>query len=233
MKTLITAGGRGSRDRVPFRWNARLLAARGVARALEHLHRSSRTSHAVVPHGNLKSSNVLLDKNDAVLVTDYGLASLIAAPIASQSMTVYKSPEYQAGKKISHRSDVWSYGGLLMELLTGRICAVSAPPGTNGVDLCSWVHRAVREEWTAEIFDVEIAVQRSACPGMLRLLQLAIRCCEKAPETRPDMAEVVRELENVKVVESEDDSDLSYDQSLTEESASTTASGLAGDDRSR
>lgn len=106
LKIPITAGGRGSRDRVPFRWNARLSVAQGVALALEHLHRSSRASHGIVPHGNLKSTNVLLDQNDAVLVTDYGLTSFIAAPIASQSMTAYKSPEYQAGKRISHRSDI-------------------------------------------------------------------------------------------------------------------------------
>lgn len=116
-----------------------------------------------------------------------------------------------------------------MELLTGRVCAVSAPPGTSSVDLSSWVHRAVREEWTAEIFNVEISVQSSAAAGMLRLLQLAIRCREKGPE----MAEVAREVESAKVAASEDESDMSYDQSQTEESASTIASGLAGDERSR
>ncbi|OWM87750.1 probable inactive receptor kinase At1g48480 [Punica granatum] len=226
-------GGRGGRDRVPFRWNARLSAARGAALALEHLHRSSRASNGIVPHGNLKSSNVLFDQNGEVLITDYGFASLIAAPIACHSMMAYKSPEYQSSKRISHKSDVWSYGALLLELLSGRISAFSAPPGTSGVNLCTWVHRAVREEWTAEIFDVEISVQRNAAPGMLRLLQLALRCCDNAPERRPEMAEIVRELASMKPVDSEDESDMSYDRSLTDESASTSASGPAGDEKSR
>ncbi|KAF5936906.1 hypothetical protein HYC85_024412 [Camellia sinensis] len=221
-------GGRGTRGRVPFRWTARLSVARAVARAMDYLHlnppkstTTTTTTTVFPPHGNLKSSNVLLD-NDLVLVSDYSLASLISLPIAAQRMVSYKSPEFQNYKRLSKKSDVWSFGCLLLELLTGRVSAHSSPPGVNGVDLCGWVHRAVREEWTAEIFDVEIAVQRSATHSMLRLLQIAIRCCEKAPEKRPDMAEVAREIENIKVVvDSEDSEDLS--QSITDDSMSMSA----------
>ncbi|XP_009621168.1 probable inactive receptor kinase At2g26730 [Nicotiana tomentosiformis] len=221
-------GGKGTRDRIPFRWSSRLSVARGVARALEHLHLNCSSSQAaaaaVVPHGNLKSSNVLLDENDDVRVADYGLTSLIALPIATQRMVSYRSPEYLGFKKVSKKSDIWSFGCLLLELLTGRISSHSAPPGVTGADLCSWVHRAVREEWTAEIFDTEIAVQRSANSGMLRLLQIAIRCCDKSPEKRPEMSEVVREVESVKgAVDSEDEEDLSLsmDQSMTDDSIAT------------
>ncbi|KAF8020032.1 hypothetical protein BT93_G0657 [Corymbia citriodora subsp. variegata] len=226
-------GGRGSKERVPFRWNARLSAARGVARALQYLHDNSnaRTS-IIIPHGNLKSTNVLIDQNKIILISDYGLSSLIALPIAAQSMVCFKSPEYQTTRRISPKTDVWSYGCLLLELLSGRVCAHAAPPGVKGVDLCSWVHRAVREEWTAEIFDAEISVQRSAAHGMLQLLQIAIRCCEKLPDKRPEMAEIAQEIENMKVaVDSEDDEDMSMDRSLTDESFSTTSSIAAADDR--
>ncbi|XP_022725052.1 probable inactive receptor kinase At2g26730 [Durio zibethinus] len=228
-------GGRGTRDRIPFRWSSRLSVARGVAGALEYLHLNPNASHCPVPHGNLKLSNILLDENDKVLVSDYGLTSLIALPIAAQRIVSFKSPEYQNSKRVSRKSDVWSYGCLLLELLTGRLSAHSAPPGINGVDLCSWVHRAVREEWTAEIFDMEISVQRSAAPGMLKLLQIAIRCCDKVPEKRPEMTEIVREIDNIKAVESDDEEELSADQSLTDESYSTNASSVmvVGGGRSR
>ncbi|GMJ12932.1 receptor-like kinase 1 [Hibiscus trionum] len=226
-------GGRGTTDRIPIRWNLRLAIARAVARAMEYLHRNVNFSTCVVPHGNLKLSNVLLDEDDTVLVSDYGLASLVAVPIAAQRLVAYKSPEYHNSKRVSMKSDVWSYGCLLLELLTGRLSAHSAPPGINGVDLCSWVHRAVREEWTAEIFDMEISVQRNAAPGMLKLLQVAIRCCEKSPEKRPEMTEIVREIDSIKAVDSEEISD-SADQSLTDESFSTNASTVlvVGDGRS-
>lgn len=201
-----------------------------MARALEYLHLRTTLPAGAVPHGNLKCSNILLEENETVLVSDYGLDSLVALPIASQRMAAYKSPEYQNAKRVSKKSDVWSYGCLLLELLTGKISAYAAPPGVNGVDICSWVHRAVREEWTAEIFDGEISVNRTAAAhGMLRLLQIAMRCCDKSPEKRPEMTEVVREMENIKVIESEDEDDLSLDRSLTDDSMSTSASGIVGE----
>ncbi|CAN4108001.1 unnamed protein product [Withania somnifera] len=211
-------GGKGTIDRIPFRWSSRLSVVHGVARALEYLHlniSSSQAVIAVVPHGNLKSSNVLLDENDDVRVADYGLTSLIALPIAIQRMVSYRSPEYLASKKVSKKSDIWSFGCLLLELLTGRISSHSAPPGVTGADLCSWVHRAVREEWTAEIFDTEIAVQRSANSGMVKLLQ----------KKRPEASELLREVESINSVviesEEEDDLSLSMDQSMTDDSIAT------------
>lgn len=103
-RTLI-AGER----RTPFKWSARLSVARGVARALEFLHLNTK-SQTIVPHGNLKSSNVLLDENDIVIVSDYGLASLVALPIATQRMVSYKSPEYQTAKRVSKQSDILTSG---------------------------------------------------------------------------------------------------------------------------
>ncbi|KAG8364133.1 hypothetical protein BUALT_Bualt19G0095100 [Buddleja alternifolia] len=226
-------GDRDTRDRVPFRWSSRLAVARGVARALRHLHLNTR-SQTTAPHGNLKSSNVLLDnENDEILVTDYGLTSLIALPIAAQRMVSYKSPEYQSHKRISKKSDIWSYGCLLLELVTGRIPSHSAPQGMNGVDLCGWVHRAVREEWTAEIFDTEIAVQRGANHGLLRLMQIAMRCCDKSPEKRPDISRVVAEVEEIKIGGDSEDEEYDYsslERSLTDESLSASRSIVSGDD---
>lgn len=200
--------------------------ARGVARAMKYLHLNTR-SQSTVPLGDLKATNVLIDENDEILVSDYGLTSLIALPIAAQRMTSYKCPEYASEKKISKKSDIWSYGCLLLELLTGRIPANAAPPGINGVDLCRWVHRAVREEWTAEIFDPEIAVQRGANNGMLRLMQIAMKCCDKSPGKRPEVNQVLAEVEEINYAgdsEDEDYSYSSYDRSLTDESFSATTS---------
>ncbi|KAG6414910.1 hypothetical protein SASPL_122286 [Salvia splendens] len=221
-------GGRGTRERIPFRWSSRLAAARGVARALNYLHGNTR-SHTAVPHGNLKSTNVLIDESDEILVADYGLTSLIALRIAAQRMVAYKCPEYLSQKSVSKKSDVWSYGCLVLELLTGRVPAHSAAEGVVGVDLCGWVHRAVREEWTGEVFDEEMAVQRGANRGMLKLMQIALKCCDRSPEKRPEMGEVAAEVEEIKAGgESEEDdfSYSSYDRSVTvtDDSLSATTS---------
>ncbi|KAK8698766.1 hypothetical protein V6N13_114873 [Hibiscus sabdariffa] len=190
-------GGRGSRERILFRWSSRLTVAGNVARALEYLHLNSNPSQNAVPHGNLKSSNVLLDDNDTVLVSDHGLTSFLNLPMAAQLMVSYKSPEYQSSKRVSRKSDVWSYGCLLLELLTGRVWVHSAPPGINGVDLVKWVQRAVREEWVAEIFDKELSVKKNAGPEMMKLFEIALRCCGESPEKRPEMTEIVREIDDI------------------------------------
>lgn len=202
-----------------------------MAKAIEYLHLNTKSPQAIIPHGNLKTTNILLDANTTPLVTDFGLTALISHPIAAQRMISYKSPEYQSVKKLTKKSDVWCLGIVLLELLTGRVSIHSASAGMIGVDLCSWVHRAVREEWTAEIFDTEIASQRSAAKGMLSLLKIAMKCCEKSPEKRPEIGEVVRELESLRTatteveVEENEIGDLSStDRSLTDESYSTTAS---------
>ncbi|KAF6149171.1 hypothetical protein GIB67_026027 [Kingdonia uniflora] len=224
-------GGRGkNNNRIPLKWSSRLIIAQGVARAMVYLHHNVK-SQSNNPHGNLKSTNVLLDQNELPLVADYGLPMLIAHSIAVQRMTSYKCPEYQNRGKVTKKSDVWSYGCLLLELLTGKIASHSAPQGVNGVDLCNWVHRAVREEWTAEIFDLEISVQRSAADGMLRLLQIAIRCCDKSFEKRPEMDDVVREVENISAIDSEDDEEFSFDRSFIEGSSSTTSSAIIRGDK--
>ncbi|GMI88365.1 hypothetical protein like AT4G31250 [Hibiscus trionum] len=217
-------GGRGSRERILFSWSSRLTVARTVARALEYLHLNSNPSQNAVPHGNLKSSNILLDDDGTVLVSDQGLASFMTLPMAAQLMVSYKSPEYQVSKRVSRESDVWSYGCLLLELLTGRVSVHSAPPGINGVDLCKWVQRAVTEGWVAEIFDKELSVKKNAGPGMMKLFEIALRCCDESPEKRPKMTEIVREIVGIKGAESDKEAELSAAQLSTDESFATHAS---------
>ncbi|TYG36431.1 hypothetical protein ES288_D13G065200v1 [Gossypium darwinii] len=223
-------GGRGSRERISFKWSSRLTVARSVARALEHLHLNSNPSQCTVPHGNLKSTNILLDDDgETVLVSDYGLASSMALTVAAQHMVSYKSPEYQTWKRVSRKSDVWSYGCLLLELLTRRVSVHSAPPGINGVDLCKWVKRAFREEWIAEVFDMEISMEKNGTKGMEKLLEIALRCCDESPEKRPEMADIAAEIDAIEAVEADHGADLSAVQSLTEEGFSMHASSAIVD----
>ncbi|KAM1344864.1 hypothetical protein TB2_033778 [Malus domestica] len=71
---------------------------------------------------------------------------------------------------------------------------------------------------------MEITMHRTASSGMLRLLQIAMRCYDPSPEKRPGMREIVRELDNIRVTESKvEEEGSSLDQSLTDESVSVTA----------
>ncbi|XP_073006254.1 leucine-rich repeat receptor-like protein kinase PXC1 [Typha latifolia] len=214
-------GGRGT-NRIPFKWNTRLFVALGVGRAMEFLHHNMVGPTTLIPHGNLKSSNVLLDENDVAMVCDHGLTSFISASLAERRIVAYKSPEYVHRRcKISRKADVWSYGCLLLELITGRPSAYSAPRGFEGVELYSWVQRAVREEWTCEVFDSEISVQRGAVKGMFELLKVALRCCEISPEKRPEMGEIVKEVERIQSGDFGAEENYSSERSSVDESLSS------------
>lgn len=113
--------GTGSRGagRTPLEWLSRLNIAHGVAEGLTFLHQEC--ASLKIPHGNLKSSNVLMGKNMEVTIGDFGLTSLMTSTIAAQRMAGYRTPEYNGGKEISHKSDVYCFGVLLLELLTGKL----------------------------------------------------------------------------------------------------------------
>lgn len=168
----------------------------GVAQAMEFLH-SRLKEIAAVPHGNLKASNILLNEDDKPLVCDYGLLPLIPSTLAVHRTVCYMSPEYLKNRTVSRKTDVWSYGCLLLELVTGRIPMSAAPGGVHGIQLCHWVNRAVREEWTAEVFDEEILNHKRESRGMIKMLKLALWCCEWTPEKRPEMEELVSEISRI------------------------------------
>lgn len=199
--------GDGS-TRIPFSWSSRLSVAKHIARAMEFLHRNTKGDDTV-PHGNLKSSNVLLASDDVALVADYALPPLVPALLAPKRLAAYLAPEYQHSRQVCKKSDVWSLGCLLLELVTRKS---PAQQGMDGAQLVNWVHRSVREEWTCEVFDAEIAtVGGGAIRGMFKLLQVALWCCESSVEKRPMMTEVLWELEAISPEMEEEDEDDSKD----------------------
>uniref|UniRef100_J3MX94 Protein kinase domain-containing protein n=1 Tax=Oryza brachyantha TaxID=4533 RepID=J3MX94_ORYBR len=111
-------------------------------------------------------------------------------------VTGYSAPELTDSRRASREADVYSFGVLLLELLTGRIPA-NAVPGLDGVDLPQWVRSVVQEEWTAEVFDASVADEAHAEEEMMRLLKLAIECTEQRPERRPVMAEGAARIEHI------------------------------------
>lgn len=100
------------------------------------------------------------------------------------------------------KSDVYSFGVVLLEMLTGK-SPVQAPGCDDVVDLPRWVHSVVREEWTAEVFDVELMRYQNIEEEMVQMLQLGMACVSRAPDQRPTMEEVVRMLEEIHRPDSE------------------------------
>lgn len=110
------------------------------------------------------------------------------------------------GRKLTHKSDVYSLGVLLLELLTGKCPSVveNGGPGTGYggvVDLPRWVQSVVREEWTAEVFDLELMRYKDIEEEMVGLLQIAMACTAVSPEQRPNLGYVVKMIEEIRGVE--------------------------------
>lgn len=184
-------GNRGA-GRTPLNWELRSSIALGVARGIEYLH--SQGHH--VSHGNIKSSNVLLTKSHNARLSDFGLAHIVGPSVVPTRLAGYRAPEVTDPRRVSQKADVYSFGVLLLELLTGKAPANSVL-NEEGIDLPRWVQSVVREEWSSEVFDLELLRYQNAEEEMVELLQLAMDCAAQYPDQRPSMPDVRRRIEEL------------------------------------
>ncbi|XP_027341876.1 probable inactive receptor kinase RLK902 isoform X2 [Abrus precatorius] len=184
-------GNKGA-GRTPLNWEVRSGIALGAARGIEYLHLQGPN----VSHGNIKSSNILLTKSYDARVSDFGLAHLVGPSSTPNRVAGYRAPEVTDPRKVSQKADVYSFGVLLLELLTGK-APTHALLNEEGVDLPRWVQSVVREEWTSEVFDLELLRYQNVEEEMVQLLQLAVDCAAQYPDKRPSMSEVARTIEEL------------------------------------
>ncbi|KAK4280670.1 hypothetical protein QN277_012264 [Acacia crassicarpa] len=185
-------GNKGA-GRTPLNWEIRSGIALGAARGIEYLHSQGPT----VSHGNIKSSNILLTKSYDGRVSDFGLAHLVGPSSTPNRVAGYRAPEVTDPRKVSQKADVYSFGVLLLELLTGKAPTHSLL-NEEGVDLPRWVQSVVREEWTSEVFDLELLRYQNVEEEMVQLLQLAVDCAAQYPDKRPSMSEVRQRIEELR-----------------------------------
>lgn len=198
---VIVTGNRGP-GRVPLDWTTRIGLILGAARGLERIHEEYAASR--IPHGNVKSSNVLLDKNGNACISDFGLSLLLNPVHAVARLGGYKAPEQDEMKKLSQKADVYSFGVVLLEVLTGREPSRHPSPGrveaeAEAMDLPRWVQSVVRDEWTAEVFDQELLRYKNIEEEMVSTLHVAMACVVAQPEKRPSMSQVVKMIEDIRV----------------------------------
>ncbi|XP_038688935.1 LRR receptor-like serine/threonine-protein kinase GHR1 [Tripterygium wilfordii] len=193
---------RPGRKGPPLTWTLRLKIAVDVARGLNYLH-----FDRAVPLGNLKATNILLEGPDLnARVADYCLHRLLTQvgtieQILDAGVLGYRAPELAAAKKPlpSFKSDVYAFGVILLELLTGR-CAGDVISGAEGrVDLTDWVRLRVAEGRGSECFDAALMadMQNPAVEkGMKEVLGIALRCIRSVSE-RPGIKTIYEDLSSI------------------------------------
>ncbi|CAI9089187.1 OLC1v1023707C4 [Oldenlandia corymbosa var. corymbosa] len=177
-------------------WETRLRIALEAAKGLEYLH-----EHVNPPviHRDFKSSNILLDKSFHAKISDFGLAKLGSDKVGGHVSTRvlgtqgYVAPEYALTGHLTTKSDVYSYGIVLLELLTGRVPVdMKRPPG-EGV-LVSWaLPRLTDREKVLEIMDPTLDGQYST-KDVVQIAAIAAMCVQNEADYRPLMTDVVQSL---------------------------------------
>ncbi|KAL0397335.1 UNVERIFIED_CONTAM: putative serine/threonine-protein kinase PBL7 [Sesamum calycinum] len=184
------------RTHSPLNWAVRLKIALDSARALEYLH--EHTTPAVI-HRNLKSSNILLDHNFRPKLSGFGLAKIgsdkLNGLISTRVLgtTGYLAPEYASTGKLTTKSDVYSYGVILLELLTGRVpIDTTRPPGQHV--LVSWaLPRLTNRDKVMEMIDPALDSQYPK-KDLIQVAAITAMCIQPEADYRPLITDVVQSL---------------------------------------
>ncbi|KAJ4965722.1 hypothetical protein NE237_017571 [Protea cynaroides] len=177
---------------IKLNWAARRKIAIGAARGLAFLHHNC-SPHII--HRDMKSSNVLLDDNLEARVSDFGMARLMSAMDTHLSVSTlagtpgYVPPEYYQSFRCSTKGDVYSYGVVLLELLTGKQPTDSVDFGDN--NLVGWVKQHAKLR-ISDVFDPELVKEDPSLEiELLQHLRVACACLDDRPWRRPTMIQVM------------------------------------------
>lgn len=189
-------------------WATRVKVAAGAARGIAYLHEDC---HPRIIHRDIKSSNILLDSNFEAQVADFGLAKLALDTNTHVTTRVmgtfgYMAPEYATSGKLTDKSDVYSYGVVLLELITGRKPVDGSQP-LGDESLVEWARplltEAVENGDFSELADPRLE-KNYVEKEMFRMIEAASACVRHSATKRPRMRQVVRALDSL-----DDASDLS------------------------
>ncbi|OIV92751.1 hypothetical protein TanjilG_00885 [Lupinus angustifolius] len=189
-----TSTSSGNRE---LNWSRRFRVALGTARAIAYLHHDCRPP---ILHLNIKSSNILIDDKYEAKLSDFGLGKLL--PILdnygltkSHNSVGYVAPELAQSLRQSEKCDVYSFGVILLELVTGRK-PVESPSSSEVVVLCEYVRGLLETGSASNCFDRNLLGFSEN--ELIQVMKLGLICTSEDPVRRPSMAEVVQVLESIR-----------------------------------
>ncbi|GFP81335.1 g-type lectin s-receptor-like serine/threonine-protein kinase at1g34300 [Phtheirospermum japonicum] len=185
-------------------WECRFNVALGTARGITYLHEECRDC---IVHCDIKPENILLDENYHAKVSDFGLAKLVN-PKDHRYRTLtsvrgtrgYLAPEWLANLPITSKSDVYSYGMVLLEIVSGRRnFEVSAETGHKKFTL--WAYEEFEKGNFEAIVDRRLRSEEMDMEQVVRAIQVSFWCIQEQPSQRPMMGKVIQMLEGILVID--------------------------------
>lgn len=181
----------------PLTWNIRVNIILGTAKGLAYLHDSLEPK---VVHRDIKSSNILLDRQWNPKVSDFGLAKLLRSENTHVTTRVmgtygYVAPEYAWTGMLNEKSDIYSFGILMMEIISGR-CPVDYSRPEGEVNLIDWLKTMVENRKSMEVVDPNL-LDMPTSKALKHILLVALMCVDPNASERPKMGQVIRMLDEV------------------------------------
>nr|ACN25535.1 unknown [Zea mays] len=175
-------------------WPMRYKIAVNAAEGLSYLHHDCKP---VIVHRDVKSNNILLDAEYGAKIADFGVARTIGDGPATMSMIAgscgYIAPEYAYTLHVTEKSDIYSFGVVILELVTGKK-PLAAEIGE--MDLVAWVTAKVEQYGLESVLDQNLDEQFK--DEMCMVLKIGLLCVSNLPTKRPSMRSVVMLLLEVK-----------------------------------
>ncbi|ESW31075.1 hypothetical protein PHAVU_002G206900 [Phaseolus vulgaris] len=184
-------------SQAPVQWPVRKRIALGAAKGLAYLHDHCNPK---IIHRDIKAANVLLDKDFEAVVGDFGLAKIMDyknthVTTAVRGTVGHIAPEYLSTGKSSEKTDVFGYGVMLLEIITGqRAFNLARHAISDEVMLLEWVKSLLKERKLKTLVDADLHGDYDE-EELEELIQIALLCTQSSPLDRPKMSEVVRMLE--------------------------------------
>ncbi|CAL9234787.1 unnamed protein product [Arabidopsis halleri] len=183
-----------SNERPVLNWSDRFNIIKGIAKALQYLHSECQST---LIHGNVKSSNVLLDEELHAQLGDYGQGN-------RQSNTGHVAPELVEATAVpTCDTDVFAFGVLIIEIVCGRTAIEPTKPPEE-ISLVNWVFQGFRKNKLLECCDARINREEMVAREVLLVLKLGLLCTNRSPQVRPVMRKVVQYLDGTEPLPHDD-----------------------------
>ncbi|XP_071687160.1 probable leucine-rich repeat receptor-like protein kinase IMK3 [Rutidosis leptorrhynchoides] len=188
------------------KWTVISKISKGIAKGLDYLHNGLQNP---IIHGNLKSKNIFLDQNQQPFISDFGLHAFLN-PSAAQEMLEaaaaegYKAPELINIEDMNEATDIYNFGLILLELVTGKILVNKNSNSVHDSYLDNSLRNAVLDNRISDLYHPDLLIDGNKGDGnlvneerVLGFFRLAMDCCSISPSLRPDIKQICKKLQDI------------------------------------